>query len=334
VIDITALPGDRVKKFEEGVRVGEWVEEGAKLAELESYEIRDLEVQLALSQLGEAKRRAHAEEQMAEAKAEAARLGVEQAKSQSWEIAAQKEQVQLLTKKLELVQTTEKNLIELHEKNPDLVTTTELNRQRLLVEQAMAEKDAAEALLGKMTKLEPLALEAAKAEQTVANVGKDLVVASLPEASLKTQLRMAEKQREQSIITASSGGTILEIPTRAHELIGPKPLVRLANLEKMVVVAEVYEADVKSIRVNQQAMIDSRAFPAPHDNEGNGLRGKVVQIGRIISSPSLTDRNPYARQDRPVLEVRVEIDEEGSKIASRFVGMEVKVRFLADSIDQ
>jgi HlyD family secretion protein len=337
VVDVVGTPGDRIERFltdangETLVRVGNEVPQGQHLVVLESYELRELEVQLTRSQLKEAEGRRDAGLKVAEAAIMAAELAVKQAKAQDAEIAAQRKKNDLLEKNKELAILSRQQLRDLSKKGEDkgkvYVTQQELRHQDLLVEQAVAEWEAGIEVLKKLEDTKPLAVQAAIADRDAAKANKDQVEAANPIKSLETRVQMAEKQRDQSILTAPCTGTILEVLVGPNEAIGPGPVLRMANLEKMMVVAEVYETDVKCIAEGQQATIISRAFPKPYGEEGKGLRGKVVEIGRIISSPSLTDTNPFAQQDKHVLEVRIELDPEYTDTASQFVHMQVNVKF-------
>jgi hypothetical protein len=102
------------------------------------------------------------------------------------------------------------------------------------------------------------------------------------------------------------------------------PIMQLADLSRMVCVAEVYEADRKEVSVGQPVIIRSPAFsgkfadgPAEEQSHrrSGGMRGRVARIGRLIAPPGLTNRNPLAPVDRSVVEVLIEIDHAAQQTA-------------------
>jgi len=62
----------------------------------------------------------------------------------------------------------------------------------------------------------------------------------------------------------------------------------MADLGRMVVVVEVYENEVKYLRLGQPAVVTSKAFPPPYDEKG--LQGKVTRIGPHDQYPVAEER--------------------------------------------
>ena len=69
----------------------------------------------------------------------------------------------------------------------------------------------------------------------------------------------------------------------------------------------------------------ARPFPSPSDK--SGFRGKVTRIGRMINTPALRSVDPFAPADRHVVEVRVELDDDGSRQTAALSNLQVDVRF-------
>lgn len=142
----------------------------------------------------------------------------------------------------------------------------------------------------------------------------------------------AELQYERTRIVAPTDGMILRTFIQPGETIGREPVLQMADLSQMVVVAEVYEAEVKHIELNQQVKIESRALDLP---EGEVLLGTVREIGSIIGTPAIRSMDPLAAADRHVLEVRVELDDTqpirddktSADIAASMINLEVDVHF-------
>ena len=124
----------------------------------------------------------------------------------------------------------------------------------------------------------------------------------------------------------SSQYTVLKIYARDGEIVTQSPIMQLGDLNEMICVAEVYEADRKNLSRNQKVIIRSPAFSGYFEDgeiknkedkksqeRWGGLRGKIDKIGRMIAPPGLTSRNPLAPADRSVVEVIIKIDVEANR---------------------
>ena len=322
VIDIGAVMGDRLINV--AVREGDRVKKGAPLAYLDSQELRKLEVEATENQLKEAELRRDAELALAKARIAAGRLAVEQAGTHQAEIEAEALKIPVLERSLELATKNARRLAALAK---DLTSAQELEQSNLAVEKAKSELEAANKMLAKHRLSSRIAVDAAQAELNVALASKQVALSAVPDKSLKKKLELARAQWERSVLRSPCGGTILKISVRPGELIGALPILQMANLEQMVVVAQVYESDLKRISLGQKATVSSHSFPSPYDEKG--LEGKVIRIGQLILQPSLKELNPLAPADRRAAEVRIELTKESSEQAKRFVHMQVDVEFAA-----
>lgn len=230
---------------------------------------------------------------------DAARLNVQKAKAASLGTAAHQQQIELLKIRRDLARKDQERLATL---SKDLVTDQEREHQALLVRQAACELGSSQATLGQLQRANKLGLEAAKLD-----------------------LLRAETVYARTQITAPCNGTILKIYVRPGETIANKPVLQMADLGRMVVVVEVYENEVKHLRPGQKALVTSRAFPPPHDQQG--IPGKISRIGRMINVPLLKNIDPFAPADRHVVEVRVELDDASSRQVAALSNLQVDVRF-------
>lgn len=230
---------------------------------------------------------------------EAARLSVKKAEAAELSMAAGQQKIELLKVRSALA---EKDLQRLKGLPKDLITDQQRERQALVVQQAASELASAKATLLQLQCANDLALEAAQLE-----------------------LKTAKTQYARTQITAPCDGTILKIYVRPGETIGPKPILQMANVDRMVIVAEIYENEVKHLYEGQPVQVTSRAFLAPFDEKG--IQGKVTRIGRMISVPVLKNVDPFAPADRHVVEVRVELDDVGCCQSAALTNLQVDVRF-------
>lgn len=323
IVDIAAMVGDRLEKFADNVKEGETVGKGDALAYLESRSLRELQFQAAASQATEAEKRREAEKKLAATRVTTAELGVKKAKTVDLDIQAQEKKAALAQANLRLATADRDRLAGLRKERKGLVSQQEWERQLLVVQQAAAEADAAEAMLKKLRQTAQLGQEAAQADLEAARASEPAAVAAIPVESLAKQRDLARKQYEQTEIKAPCAGTVLKILMRPGETVTQVPILEMADLQSMVVVAEVYETDIKRVEVGQTALIESRAFPKPYDKDG--LSGTVERIAGMITAPALKHLDPMASTDRRVVAVRIKLEGENRAVAARLVNLQVDV---------
>jgi HlyD family secretion protein len=319
VIDVGAMMGDRLGRLL--VEEGTTVKKGDLLAELESLTLRMLERDTAEIQLHNAIGRLAVERQLADAKIDAARLSLKKAESAEKCMVAQEKKVALLTVGQTLARKDQERLRGL---SKDLVTEQERERQGLVVQQAESELESARSMLEQLSCTNQLGLDAARLDLRTAAEAKELLPFAIPIDSLRMSKELAHANYERSRVVAPCNGTVLRTHVRPGETLTNKPILQIANLDRMVVVVEVYENEVKHLRIGQLAVMTSKAFPSPFDEQG--LNGKVVRIGRMISTPVLKSIDPFAPADRHVVEVRVALDGEGSRQAASLSNLQVDVK--------
>ncbi len=146
---------------------------------------------------------------------------------------------------------------------------------------------AATATLDKISEVRPVDVQGAQAELSRAQAAA----------------RQAQAEVNQAYIRAPSAGEILKVHTRAGESPGTDGIVEMGQTSQMVAVAEVYESDVRKLRVGQTATIksESGAF-------NQNLRGTVSYIGLQIGKQDVLNTDPAADSDSRVVEVKIEID--------------------------
>jgi HlyD family secretion protein len=316
VITVGGLVGDRIQKLH--VKEGDAVEQGQVLAELASRTLRLLEQEALKAQIAEAESRRTAEAAAADSRIQVAEVNLKKARANQAELAAQQKQVTLAESNLELA----KRDLQRYEGLPGaLVSKQELERQRLLVNKAEAELAAATAALDRLTESAPLAEAAALAELKAAQAAKEAALSAIPVESLQKKLEAAEIQTQETLITAPIAGTVLRIFTREGELIAGKPILQLADLNRLICVAEVFEGDLPRIRVGQRAKVSSGAFPADQPE----AVGVVSRMGNMIATPELRSLDPFAPTDRHVVEVEIAFQAGAIPDAARLTNLQVDV---------
>ncbi len=321
VIQVSAPSGDRIGRLL--IAEGQTVSKGRPLLELASRRMKEIELAAIDHRIAEARVQRDAESALADARIAASRAAVAQAKAGQFDIEAQTENIGLLEANLRLAKNDSQRLAGL---SKELVSPQQLEQQSLLVLKAEAQLNAGQKQLAKISRGYQVNVAAAEADLAAAMASKQQVIAAIAIESLKSNRELLALQLEETIVKAPCDGTILKIQARQGEAIGVRPIVQLADLSRLVVIAEVYQSEVKLLAAGQTVRITSRAFRRPWDEQGIG--GTLGRIGQIIARPGLASLDPTARADRRVVEVTVEIDGADAAEASRLINLQVDVMFL------
>jgi HlyD family secretion protein len=324
VISLGALAPDQLRELRVGQ--GASVKKNQILAVLASERLREIEIDLIDRKIAEAKQRRAAEEKLASAKIAAAQSAVAQVKSTKLDIEAKQNEVNLLRANLDQARKNQERLTALSD---ELVSPQEREQQQLAVQKSETEFRSAEAAVTRLTRTQEVQLAAAEADLAAAEAGKDQVLSMIPLDSLQSSRQAAEAELARTRVVAPSPGTVLRILAEPGEPVGPSTIIELADLTQMVVVAEVYETDVKRVVEGATAKITSRALRAPYDEKG--LTGRVVHIDRMIAKPDLASLDPTAKADRRVVEVRIALDEASTRAAAHWVHLQVDVTIAGDT---
>ncbi|MGE0222366.1 MAG: HlyD family efflux transporter periplasmic adaptor subunit [Acetobacteraceae bacterium] len=147
---------------------------------------------------------------------------------------------------------------------------------------------------------------------------EDVAVAEAGVKSAAGTLARARADAALSRITAPIAGTILKIYARAGDLIGSDGLLDLADLDRMDIVADVYETDLPRLRTGQDAQVivpgETRRFTA-----------QVREIGWMVRRTTQAGSDPVAAVDARTVEVRLTLGEDGRDALRNRTNMQVQV---------
>ena len=118
------------------------------------------------------------------------------------------------------------------------------------------------------------------------------------------ELKVAEQAMKRFVVRAPIDGVVLEIFKNAGDRTDGSPVMRVADLREMMVVAEVFEGDVKKLSTGMKASVTS-----------NALTGKLT--GRVLSI------SPVIERETKIAHVNIVLD--NPKEASRFIDMETNI---------
>ncbi|WP_310489235.1 HlyD family efflux transporter periplasmic adaptor subunit [Chamaesiphon sp. VAR_69_metabat_338] len=164
---------------------------------------------------------------------------------------------------------------------------------------------AAQATLAKIVEVRPVDVAGAQAEL----------------ARAQATVRQAQGELADAYIRAPIAGSILKVHSRAGEAPSTtNGIVEMGQTSQMVAVAEVYESDVRKLRVGQSATIksESGAF-------SQNLKGTVKYIGLQIGKQDVLNTDPAADSDSRVVEVKIAIDPSDSNTVKGLTNSKVAV---------
>jgi HlyD family secretion protein len=311
IIDVGAMTGDRIATML--VHEGDEVTLGQELARLESYPLRETELDGARIALADAERRKPIELTYGQALIQAAQAGVKQAELMARDRALLAAKIALAEAAAEVAKHDLKRLEGVDTK---IASAQDREHQQLRVRQAEAEAAAAHAELDKLDAAITVAKAQAAAKMAEATAGTPRLEAVLQIDLLKQNVKLSEEKLKMSVVRAPTKGRVLKIFTRPGETIAQRPVLRLADTSQMVAVCEVYETHVNHVSAGQTVTITSRALARP-------LHGKVAYVGQMVAKNEVFGLDPVKAADKRVVEVRVDVDEDAE--AARLVNLQVEV---------
>jgi HlyD family secretion protein len=315
VVAVGGPPGARLGRFEEGIEEGVRVTEGTVVAYLDTYPealaVRDH----AVTELAEAEERRRAEEQSGQARVDEATVAIERAeRALRLKYEAQEAEVRRATAELDTRRLDEQRANRL--RSADAILPAQHEAATLAVRQAQEVVNRSQAALSELREELDLQLRTARAGLRAAEGDRTRALVAARVQTLRQALRVAEARLDLARIRAPITGEILGIVAHPGEAIGGLPILKIGNTASMVAIAEVYETDVRLVRVGQRATVSSRAL-------GEAIPGRVERIGTLIHKADVLGIDPVADTDGRVIEVRIRL--EHSSTAARFSQHQVDV---------
>jgi HlyD family secretion protein len=131
---------------------------------------------------------------------------------------------------------------------------------------------------------------------------------------------LAENEVEQGLLRSPMNATVLEILIRPGERSMNEGIVKIGDLSAFDVVAEVYERDIRNVKVGQKVQVLLQASSTTYS-------GKVSQVGYLVKKGSLFYPDPALDRDERIIEVRAQLDNAIAPQLKHMVNAEVRVRF-------
>jgi HlyD family secretion protein len=321
---ISGLPGDRLLTL--NVEEGKYVTAGQALAVLESSELRQAELNLATTQLAEAKARQAEEEKHAAALLAEARLAQEQVELEARDVDAQRIKIAVLDEQKRAAEDDLRRHDELRKSGDREIVPDQLYaNKKLLLTKAQGELDAAEALLTKLEATTSLAVRQAEAKIATAQAARSRIPSLVQIKSLEKSVALAETRLKLTNITAPCDGRILRIHVHEGETLSQQSILELADTHEMSVVAEIPEEQASLVKPNDRAAITAKAL------RGRKLGGQVQYVGTIVARNPVTPMSPTVPADKHVVEATIKLDAADVELAASLIDLEVTVTIPAQA---
>jgi len=175
------------------------------------------------------------------------------------------------------------------------VAKREADRRVRLLAQKLASEEETESALGQS--------EATAASCTAGKANALYATSQVEVAAAGVEVAQAELER--AYIRAPFRGRILDVLRHPGELIALEGLLELGRVDRMYAVAEVYETDIRTVKIGQRATVTSDALPGP-------LGGKVELIRHKVRKQDVVGTDPAADKDARIIEVEILLDDSGA----------------------
>jgi HlyD family secretion protein len=141
--------------------------------------------------------------------------------------------------------------------------------------------------------------------------------ATIKQAEANNQLK--ELQVLQAVVTAPINGTVIYIYARPGERAGDNGILEMADLSSLDVVAEVYEADIPRVKVDQRAVIKIAGMETQY-------AASVREIGFLVRKNRVNDTDPLADRDTRIVEVRLTLEDEALPVLRHQIYRQVQLQ--------
>ncbi|MBW4662529.1 MAG: ABC exporter membrane fusion protein [Drouetiella hepatica Uher 2000/2452] len=200
------------------------------------------------------------------------------------------------------------------------ISASQFDQRRLAFQKAQAQFNEGKANQSRTTDTLQAQIESARANlNRIAEVRP--VDVQTAQAKVEQAIAVAQRAKadlRQAEVRSPQAGQILEIYAKAGEVVGEKGIADLGQTRQMRVVAEVYQSDIRKIRIGQQAVITGEPF-------SEELRGTVEEIGLQVSQQEIFNNQPGENLDQRVVKVRIRLNAASSDRVAGLTNLQVQV---------
>lgn len=189
------------------------------------------------------------------------------------------------------------------------VAARQSRRQAELLQRRLTSDDVAEQSKGNAE----AGAATCKARRAAASVAQSRI------ASAEAAMTRQQAELDRAYVRAPFAGRILDVHAHVGELVGAHGVFELGRVDTMFAIAEVYETDIRHVRVGQKARIKSDALAADLTGTVARIRPKVQKLDEIGTDPA-------ARKDARIIEVEIKLDDSAPAASLSLLQVEIEIR--------
>lgn len=269
-------------------------------------EVKVAQANLAITQAGAKQGEINAQ------RAEIARLEAQR----QGDIDAQVATVARLISELQNAETEFNRYQSLYQKGA--ISASDRDSKRLALNTAQKNVQEAKAVFARIQSTSPAQLNQARANlDRIAEVRPVDVQANQAEVDRTiAAMKQAKADLDQAYVRSPINGEVLDIHTRAGEVVSSDGIVEIGKTQQMYAIAEVYQSDISKVKPGQRVRVTSDSMPGE-------LLGTVEQIDSQVKRQTIVNTDPSTNIDGRVVEVHVALDTASSQRAAKFTNLQV-----------
>ena len=182
---------------------------------------------------------------------------------------------------------------------------SELERDRYRTRAQTTEAELAQAIETRAGTLASLSSEIESEKQKLDQIKE---VRPVDVATAESELRKAIASRDRAkqelafaTVLAPQDGRILKLVVNPGDKVGEDGILEMADTSRMVVTAEVYQSDIRGVRIGQGATVSADGFDG-------SAKATVYQVLPQVQRQSIFAGEAGENQDQRVFQVRLRID--------------------------
>lgn len=129
-------------------------------------------------------------------------------------------------------------------------------------------------------------------------------------------VQQAKAQLDLAYVRTPQAGVILEVNTRAGELVSNNGIVEIGKTNQMLAVLEVFEGDIVKVEKGKKVKLFGDSLP-------KALTGEVIEIGERVQRQNVVNSDTSANIDARIVEVRVKLDPDSASQVRSLTNLQV-----------
>ena len=202
------------------------------------------------------------------------------------------------------------------------ISASERDSKLLTLETAKEQLAEAQANLNRIKTAQ--SKQIAEAQATLDRIAEvrpvDVAVAAAEVRQAQAAVKTAQAELDRAYIKSPQAGTVIKTLIRPGEIVSSdEGIARIGQIDQMYVVAEVYESDIRKVKVGQPVTVTSSAIDEK-------LQGTVEKIGLEIERQNVVNTDPTSNIDARVVEVEIKLNDTSSHKVAGLTNLQVNAR--------